>query len=223
MTQLDLFQGEPPSFEYSSQYPPQEYEVIYCDPPWDYDGRTFLNGKAHDTGAASDHYPTMTPDELCKMNVHLITAQNSICYMWTTGPQLDISIDVLKAWGFKYKTIAFVWDKIVTNPGYYTMSQCEICIVGTKGAIPKPRGTRNERQFLTRRRERHSAKPKDFIERITRMHPTQNKIELFSRRAYPELYCWGYDAIGEGVVTIPNIQNEYISDDAKKVVWPLPF
>ena len=126
--------------------PPQKFDVIYCDPPWDYDGRTFLDGKTHETGSASDHYPTMSPDELKQMNVIHLCADKCICYMWTTGPQLDISIEVLKAWGFKYKTIAFVWNKGHINPGYYTLSSVEICIVGTRNAIPKPRGTRNDTQ-----------------------------------------------------------------------------
>ena len=221
--QLDLFKKitvptKPPSTE-----PPQEFEVIYCDPPWDYNERTFLNGVCHETGAASDHYPTMKPDELCAMDVKHISAKNCICYMWTTGPQLDISIDVLRAWGFKYKTIAFVWEKIITNPGYYTMSSVEICIVGTKGAIPKPRGTRNERQFYQEKRTRHSAKPTKFIERISRMHPTQNKIELFSRKAHPEWHCWGHDAYGEGAVVIPRLEDTDIPDHVQKVMWPIPF
>ena len=71
------------------------YQVILCDPPWDYDGRTFLDGKAHDTGAASDHYPTMTPQELMELPVKDFLADKCICFMWTTGPQLDISIQVL--------------------------------------------------------------------------------------------------------------------------------
>jgi len=221
MKQHSLFPKKK-TYHIPDYHPPQQYEVIYCDPPWDYDGRTFLNGKAHDTGAASDHYPTMKPKELMEMNVKHLASPKSICYMWTTGPQLDISIDVLTAWGFKYKTIAFVWNKAVTNPGYYTMSSCEICIVGTKGAIPKPRGTRNEEQYYCQRRERHSSKPTEFINRITRMHPEQNKIELFSRQAYPEWHCWGYDAQGQNVVDIPWLTSKDISLD-EKITWPIPF
>tara|TARA_R100000808_G_C2146393_1_gene154315 strand:+ start:247 stop:915 length:669 start_codon:yes stop_codon:yes gene_type:complete len=221
--QIDLFKPQPKPFQYPHTEPPQTYEVVYADPPWDYDGRTFLDGKVNDTGSASDHYPTMKPQELMDMNIQHICSKNCIMYMWTTGPQLDISIDVLKAWGFKYKTIAFVWDKLVTNPGYYTMSQTELCIVGTKGAIPKPRGSRNERQFLQERRTRHSAKPKRVIQSLSRMHPTQNKIELFSRRAHPEWYCWGHGAKGNGTVVIPRLENKNIPDHIAKVMWPLPF
>ena len=221
--QIDIFNAHPASFKYPTDAPPQSFEVLYCDPPWDYDGRTFLNGQAHETGSASDHYPTMKPDELMEMNVQHITSKNAIMYMWTTGPQLDISINVLKAWGFRYKTIAFVWNKAITNPGAYTMSSCEICIVGTKGSIPKPRGTRNELQYLCQQRTKHSSKPKRFIERITRMHPEQNRIELFSRRAHKEWYCWGHDARGIGTVVIPRLENKNIPDHIKKIMWPLPF
>ena len=206
--------------------PPQKFDVIYCDPPWDYDGRTFLDGKTHETGSASDHYPTMSPDELKQMNVIHLCADKCICYMWTTGPQLDISIQVLKAWGFKYKTIAFAWNKGLVNPGYYTLSCMEICIVGTRNAIPQPRGSRNELQYLSRQRERHSAKPTEFIERITRMHPEQTKLELFSRRAHQGWHCWGHDAKGKGAVAIPRLEDEDLveewgSDEVPSVLWAL--
>ena len=103
------------------------------------------------------------------------------------------------------------------------MSQTELCIVGTKGSIPKPRGTRNERQFLSERRQRHSAKPTKFIERISRMHPEQNRIELFSRKAHKEWYCWGHDARGIGTVVIPRLEDKNIPDHIASVMWPLPF
>jgi N6-adenosine-specific RNA methylase IME4 len=97
----------------------------------------------------------------------------------------------MKAWGFAYKTIAFVWDKQKVNPGYYTMSQCEICLVGKKGTIPAPRGTRNERQFLSEMRGRHSTKPDEIRKRIERMFPTQKKIELFARETVEGWDAWG--------------------------------
>jgi N6-adenosine-specific RNA methylase IME4 len=223
MIQLDMFRNVFESRPPPEHEPPQTFDLILTDPPWDYDGRTFLNKKANETGAASDHYPTMTPKELKEMNVQHLCNKNCIMYMWTTGPQLDVSIEVLQAWGFKYKTVAFVWDKITTNPGYYTMSSIEYCIVGTKNAIPKPRGSRNERQFLQRKRTHHSSKPLDFIERISNMHPEQTKLEMFSRKAYKGWYSWGHDANGEGSVNIPRLNNKDIPDHVANVSWPLPF
>ena len=89
----------------------------------------------------------------------------------------------MKAWGFEYKTIAFVWEKQKPNPGYYTMSTVEICIVGKKGNIPTPRGIRNARQFLSEKRTQHSKKPDEIRNRITQMFPTQKKLEMFARNA----------------------------------------
>ena len=190
--QLNLFPGaDLPLVDRSRLTLP--VEVLYCDPPWDYDGRSFLGKAANETGAASDHYITMQPKALCAMGsaVKSICARKSICFMWTTGPQLDVSIDVLRSWGFKYKTIAFIWDKARTNPGYYTMSSTELVIVGTRGAIPTPRGTRNERQYLRAKRGEHSAKPVEIRARIERMFPSQVKLEMFSRTPVDGWYIWG--------------------------------
>lgn len=197
MKQNKLFKIEPenpPLISLDPKTAPDKFQIIYADPPWDYHDRTFLDGKVNDTGAASDHYPTMSPDDLMDMRVNKFAAKNSILYMWTTGPQLQISLDVMQAWGFRYKTVSHVWQKIRVNPGYYTMSSTEFIIVGTRGSIPKPRGTRNERQFYEQKRTKHSAKPSHFRETIERMHPKQTKLELFARIASPGWYVWGLDA-----------------------------
>ena len=104
---------------------------------------------------------------------------------------LKEGIEVMEAWGFKYATIAFVWHKQRTNPGHYTMSECEICLVGKHGTIPNPRGARNVKQFLSEMRGRHSAKPNEIRTRIETMFPTQNKIELFAR-----IKSEGWDVMG---------------------------
>ena len=170
---------------------PDTFDVIYTDPPWCYDGRTFLNKKANETGSASDHYPTMTLKQMMLMNVKKLRSKKSIMYMWTTGPQLDISIQLMKAWGYKYKPMAFVWNKLRVNPGYYTMSQCEYVIVGTYGAIPQPRGLRNIRQLVESRRTVHSRKPHEVRRRIELMHPEQSRLEMFARTSFPGWFTHG--------------------------------
>ena len=101
--------------------------------------------------------------------------------MWTTSPKLNEAIPLGEKWGFQYSTVAFVWDKKRINPGYYTVSQIEFCLVFRIGNIPKPRGDRNIKQFLSEKKNRHSAKPREVRNRIELMFPTQNKIELFAR------------------------------------------
>lgn len=161
----------------------KKYQVIYCDPPWDYKGQKQHNGKGgSDTGGATTHYGTVTTKQLKRLSVSSICDDDCLIFMWVTSPHLDQGIDLMKAWGFKYATIAFVWDKVRVNPGFYTMSQCEICLVGKKGKIPQPRGARNIRQYIKSKRTKHSEKPQEVMHRITAMFPTQNKIELFARR-----------------------------------------
>jgi N6-adenosine-specific RNA methylase IME4 len=175
------------------------YDVVYADPPWDYAGRTQQDGKSG-VKSASNHYNTMTLTDLKNINIKNMTSKNAILFMWSSSPHLAQAIDLMDAWGFKYKTVAFVWYKEKTNPGYYTMSQCELCLVGLKGVIPKPRGTRNERQFLSELRQRHSQKPNEIRTRIERMFPSQKKLEMFAREAKE-----GWDVFGnevEGSITI---------------------
>ena len=169
-----------------------KYSVIYCDPPWDYKGQKQHNGKGgKETGGAVKHYDTITLKDLKGLNVHTICEEDCLVFMWTSSPHLDQAIDLMQSWGFKYATIAFVWDKQKVNPGFYTMSQCEICLVGKKGKIPQPRGARNVRQFISEVRGKHSEKPTAVRDRITEMFPTQKKIELFARNKIEGWDFWG--------------------------------
>ena len=157
----------------------RKYSIIYCDPPWEY-ATTMHNGK-ESTGGAESHYPTMKEKELCAMPVNSIAEEDSLLFMWIGSPKMPEALRVGEAWGFKYSTIAFVWDKAAVVPGSYTMSQCELCLVFKKGKIPKPRGDRNIEQLLRCKRGRHSEKPLQIKDRIHKMFPDQDKIELFCR------------------------------------------
>src|ERR1035437_650699 len=170
-----------------------KFQVVYCDPAWSYDNSQHGGAEAGVCSDAEFHYDTMSINDIKAIPVKNVTDKDCLCYMWVGSPMLDVAIEVLTAWGFKYTTVAFVWDKQQVNPGSYTMSQVEIVIVGKKkgGKIPVPRGSRNERQFLSKERTVHSEKPHDIRERITRMHPSQNKLEMFSRHT-----TTGWDTFG---------------------------
>jgi len=169
------------------------YQIIYCDPPWDYKGQTQHTGRGGiKSGGAISHYPTMTVSEMKKLNVKDIAdPEGCLLFMWTSSPHLDQAIDLMKAWGFDYATIGFIWDKQRLNPGYYTLSQCEICIIGKLNRIPKPRGARNIQQLVSIKRTRHSQKPGEVRERIVQMFPKQNKLEMFARRKAKGWDSWG--------------------------------
>ena len=169
-----------------------KYSVLYADPPWDYDGHTqHTNGSFKEGMSAIDHYNTMTLQQLKELNIKDKAEKDAVLFLWTSSPHLPQAIDLMKAWGFDYKTIAFVWDKQKTNPGYYTLSQVEICLVGKRGKFPTPRGSRKERQFLSELRGVHSKKPDEIRNRISRMFPTQKKLELFARQSSEGWDVWG--------------------------------
>lgn len=171
-----------------------KYQILYVDPPWDYKGQTQHNGKGgKETGGAIKHYPTMKLPALKAMKpmIDELADEDCLLFMWATNPHLDQAIDLMKAWGFKWATVAFVWDKQKVNPGFYTMSQCELCLLGKRGKIPSPRGARNVRQLVSALRGRHSEKPQEIRDRIVQMFPTQKRIELFARQKTAHWDAWG--------------------------------
>ena len=167
------------------ELPAQKYDVIYADPPWDYGGKMQYD--------KSSIKSTLKLKELKELNIPSISADDCLLFMWTTGPQMANSIELGKAWGFEYKTIAFVWDKQIHNPGRYTLSQTEFVLAFKKGKFPQPRGARNVRQLISVHRGAHSEKPEEVIDGITKMFPSQRKIELFARKNYAGWDNWGLE------------------------------
>lgn len=162
----------------------KKYDIVYADPPWDYKGQKQTGKQKETTGGAITHYPTMKLKEMIPAFKPLLdeqTADDCLLFMWTSSPHLDQSIALGLGWGFKYATVAFVWYKQRKNPGFYTMSSCELCLVFKKGKIPQPRGARNIEQLVSELRREHSRKPDKVRSNIEKMFPTQKKLEMFSR------------------------------------------
>ena len=176
--------------------PSPPYAIIYADPPCNYKGQKQHAGKGSaDTGGAASHYRTMSLPELKQLPVVSLADKDCLLFLWTTNPHLDQAIELMKAWGFNWATVGFVWDKVRVNPGFYTMSQCELCLIGKRGKIPQPRGARNIRQLVQSKRRAHSQKPDEVRRLIELMFPTQRKVELFARTRAPGWDAWG-DEIG---------------------------
>lgn len=180
-------------------WPAKKYNIIYADPPWSYGDKGFgkrpggsLSGSfAPEAG----RYPTMPVADICNLPVKDIADKNSVCVMWATSPLLPEALEVMSAWGFKFKTVAFVWSKVtctgkeVANLGQYTMGNVEIAIIGTKGTVP--RISRNVRQLITAERTAHSRKPEEVRNRIVQLFGDLPRIELFARQSTPGWDAWG--------------------------------
>src|SRR3989344_4892729 len=189
--------------------PNQKFDVIYADPPWNYNGKLQFDKSSAGVdkidfsrkifiSSASFKYPTLKTEELKKLPVQEIANNDCLLFMWTSNPHLAQAIELGEAWGFEYKTVAFVWDKMNHNPGQYTLSNCELCLIFKRGRIPKPRGARNVKQLVRSPRKEHSEKPIEIIQAIEKMFPAHERIELFARRKTTGWSVWGLDVFVEG-------------------------
>mgnify|MGYP000977365384 CR=1 FL=1 len=116
-------------------FPDKKYNVIYADPPWQY---KLFNGTGN--GPAAKHYRTMKPEDIFNLPVQDIAADDCLLFLWVTFPNLEIGLETIKRWGFKYKTAAFVWVKRnKKSPGWFwglgswTRANAEVCLLATKG------------------------------------------------------------------------------------------
>lgn len=158
----------------------KKYQIIYADPPWSY------NDKMSGHSFSLDHeYETQDIDWIKSLNVNKLADINCVLFMWSVSPMLPEAIDVIKSWGFKYKTIAFCWSKYtdthkeVANLGRWTMGNVELCLLGVKGK-PK-RISKNVRQLVKASRHKHSAKLTIVRDLIVELMGDLPRIELFGR------------------------------------------
>ncbi|MDO5396524.1 MAG: MT-A70 family methyltransferase [bacterium] len=147
-------------------------------------------------GAGCNHYPVMELDEICALPVNKITVDDCILFLWTTFPKMYEALDVLTAWGFEYKTVAFVWIKQnpksrdwFTGLGRWTRSNAEICLLATKG---RPvRFSRAVHQLIISPVEEHSKKPDITRDKIVELAGNLPRIELFARQRVLGWDAWG--------------------------------
>ena len=170
----------------------KKYSVIYADPPWQYEQKNVQ-------GAAEKHYKTMKLNDICALPVAEISAKDSVLFLWATFPNLQEALEVIRAWGFEYKTVAFTWVKRNKKAptwfmglGYWTRSNAEICLFAKKGN-PK-RVSKSVRQIVDTPIERHSKKPDEIRNRIVELMGDVPRIELFAREQ-----TQGWDVFGNEV------------------------
>ncbi len=171
----------------------RRYKVIYADPPWQF--RTYsAKGQGR---SAERHYPTMSKTEIQNLPISQIADKDSVLFLWVTAPCLIEGLELIEAWGYTYKTVAFTWikkcknkDKIFTGMGYYTRSNAEYCLLATKGKILE-RKSRSVSSAIISPIERHSKKPDEVRERIVTLYGDVPKIELFARQYADGWDCWG--------------------------------
>ena len=162
-----------------------KYRVVYADPPWKYG-----NSGLDDYGHAERHYPVMSIEELCDLNVKDLAASDAVLFLWVTSPLLAECFDVIKAWGFKYKT-SFVWDKVRHNFGHYNSVRHEFLLICTRGSCTPDNKKLYDSVQVIEKTDVHSQKPEEFRNIIDHLYAEGKKIELFARREADGWDTWG--------------------------------
>ena len=110
----------------------RKYGIIYADPPWHFWGGGWKN--------QTQHYKTMSMDEIKKLPVNGLADENCILFLWVTFPILKEALQIIEEWGFKYSTCGFNWVKKNKSGegwhfglGYWTRANSELCLIATKG------------------------------------------------------------------------------------------
>ena len=180
---------------------PKRYKVIYADPPW-----TFATYSRKGKGRSPEaYYDCMSLADIKALPVADWAADDCALFLWTTDPMLEKAFDVIRAWGFTYKTVGFYWIKLnklethtvyhassfFTGLGFWTRANPETCLLATRG---KPRRRRADipKLIVSPRRE-HSRKPDEVYDRIEGLCEGPY-LEMFARSARPAWFPWGQEA-----------------------------
>lgn len=183
--------------------PVKKYDVIYADPPWRYQDKKC-------NGACALHYDTMKIQDIKDLPVKELAAKDCVIFMWITYPMLKEGIELMEAWGFKYKTIGFQWIKLNKKNGQkffglgrWTRGNTEACFIGVRG---KPsRKSNSVSQIIEEVIGPHSQKPEVVRDKIRELMGAElNYIELFARQHFEGWDCWGNEVgkLDDGQLTL---------------------
>lgn len=172
------------------------YEVIYADPAWRYENYS----KAGEWKNAARHYDCMSIEDIAALPVGHLAAPNCALFCWVTNPLLAQAIDVIRGWGFTYKTVAFTWAKRTRRDGgwhmglgYSTRANVELCLLATMGEVGLPLD-RGVRSLIVEPLREHSRKPDRVRDDILRLYGDRPRCELFGRTQTPGWDVWGDEA-----------------------------
>jgi len=185
----------------------KKYSIIYADPPWAFNNKNTGGNMISGAGA---HYDTMNIDDICRLGVPNIAADDCILFMWWVASQPEEAIRVAKSWGFKIKTMSgFNWVKTTKHGkldfgmGFTTRAGSELCLVATKGSPKRANaGVRSvvlaentdENNAIFAVNEKHSKKPEIFRNEIVKLMGDLPRVELFARQ-----HTEGWDVFGNEV------------------------
>lgn len=179
------------------ELPHKKYQVIYADPPWDFGGGGVYQDSGRPVRRTADQYLLTKTEDLKKIPVNTIADEDALLFMWVTDQHIPDALELMKAWGFRYCTVAFYWVKKYNtgstcfNIGCWTMKSVEQVLLGMKGKPMYFKKTRNIKQLVEAERTIHSKKPAVVRNRIVELVGDRSRIELFAREKSDGWDVWG--------------------------------
>ncbi len=188
----------------------RKFRTILADPPWRFVNRT---GKMAPEHRRLSRYGTMTAAQIVSLPVSAFTAEAAHLYLWVPNALLPEGLQVLRAWGFEYKT-NLVWHKIRKDGGpdgrgvgFYFRNVTELVLFGVKGKNARTLAPgRRQVNFIASRKREHSRKPDEQFQ-IIESCSAGPYLELFSRGTRDGWVCWGNEANGEYYPSWPTYAN----------------
>jgi N6-adenosine-specific RNA methylase IME4 len=170
----------------------KQFGTILIDPPWRFSNRTGKVGPEH---KRLYRYETMSFDEIAALPIDKLSLPQSHVYLWCPNALLLEALDIMKAWGFTYKT-NIVWFKVRKDGGpdgrgvgFYFRNVTELLLFGVKGRLRTIRPWNQVNIMISRKRE-HSRKPDQVYDVVKRCSPPPY-LELFARERVAGWTQWG--------------------------------
>jgi N6-adenosine-specific RNA methylase IME4 len=158
----------------------RKFGAILCDPPWQYSNQATR-------ASTSNHYNTMATEEIVRLPISELAAEQSHLHLWTTNAFLFECPKILEAWEFEYKGV-FVWIKNQMGIGNYWRVSHEFMVLGIRGDLRFR--DHSQMSWIMTDRTTHSTKPDSVADKIEKVSPGPY-LELFGRRTRPNWTVWG--------------------------------
>jgi N6-adenosine-specific RNA methylase IME4 len=170
-----------------------KFGTILADPPWKFQNRT---GKMAPEHKRLYRYHTMSNEEILSMPINDIAMPKSHLYLWVPNALIDLGLQVMKSWGFEYKTM-LIWYKIRKDGGpdrrgvgFYFRNVTEVILFGTKGQLRTLQPGRSQENIISSQKRGHSIKPDELYPIVESCSPGPY-LELFARRKRLGWSSWG--------------------------------
>lgn len=178
----------------------RKFATILADPPWRFQNST---GKIAPEHKRLARYPTMTLDDICGLPVEGLAAEPAHLYLWVPNALLPEGLEVMKAWGFAYKS-NLIWHKVRKDGGsdgrgvgFYFRNVTEVILFGVRGKNARTlQPGRSQVNMLQTRKREHSRKPDEQYGIIEACSPGP-RLELFGRGVRRGWSVWGNQADAE--------------------------